>query len=94
MTQTSNRLLDELERLMTDAVGATQGVRREVEAMMRSRAERLIEQMDLVHREDFEAMRQLAQTTREDLDTLTTRLAKIEAQLAALSVADATHSRG
>lgn len=94
MTQTSNRLLDELARLMTDAVGATQGVRREVEAMMRSRAERLIEQMDLVHREDFEAMRQLAQTTREDLDTLTARLTKIEAQLASLSVADATHSRG
>ena len=94
MTQTSNRLLDELARLMTDAVGATQGMRREVEAIMRSRAERLIEQMDLVHREDFEAMRQLAQTTREDLDTLTARLTKIEAQLAASGVADATHSRG
>lgn len=81
MTQTSNRLLDELARLMTDAMGATQGVRREVEAIMRSRAERLIDQMDLVHREDFEAMRELAQRTREAHDRLEARVEELEKRL-------------
>ena len=78
MTQTSNRFLDELARLMTDAIGATSGVRREVETLMRSRAERLIEQMDLVHREDFEAMRELARNTREELDRLALRVKALE----------------
>ena len=81
MTQTSNRLLDELARLMTDAMGATQGVRREVEAIMRSRAERLIDQMDLVHREDFEVMRELAQRTREAHDRLEVRVEELEKRL-------------
>ena len=81
MTQSNHRLLDEFARLMTDALGATQGVRREVEAMMRSRAERLIDQMDLVHREEFEAMRELAQSTREAHDKLAEKFAALEARL-------------
>lgn len=81
MTQTTNRLLDEFAKLMTDAIGATQGVRREVEAVMRSRAERLIEQMDLVPREDFEAMRELLQRTREAHDELDERVKRLEARL-------------
>ncbi|MDP2732010.1 MAG: accessory factor UbiK family protein, partial [Hoeflea sp.] len=60
MNSGSNRLLDELAKLMTDAAGAAQGVRREVETGMRSQLERLINSMDLVKREEFEAVRDMA----------------------------------
>lgn len=81
MTQTSNRFLDELARLMTDAIGATEGVRREAETFMRARAEKLVEQMDLVPREDFEAMRELAQRTREEQEQLAARVRLLEEKL-------------
>jgi ferredoxin len=55
MTNGSNRVLDELAKLVTDAAGAAQGVRREVETAVRGQAERLLNTMDVVQREDFEA---------------------------------------
>ena len=55
MTQTSNRLFDEMARLMNDAAGAAQGVKREVETVMRGQAERILRDLDLVKREEFEA---------------------------------------
>ena len=65
MTQTQNRILDELGRLFTNAAGAAQGVRTEVETLVRAQAERLVADMDLVGREEFEAVRAMAQLALE-----------------------------
>jgi len=79
MTQTTSRLFDELARLMTDAAGAAQGVRKEVETMMRAQAEKILRDFDMVPREEFEAVREMAQKAREQNEALEKRLAKIEA---------------
>lgn len=78
MNNGSNRLLDELAKLMTDAAGAAQGVRREVETGMRSQLERLLNSMDLVKREEFEAVRDMAIKAREENDALSARLDAME----------------
>ena len=83
MTQTSNRLLDEFAKMMTDAAGVAQGVRREVETVMRSQAERFLGDMNLVQREEFEVVRDMAVRARDENDVLRQRLAALEAQLAA-----------
>jgi BMFP domain-containing protein YqiC len=82
MTQTNNRLLDELAKLLTDAAGAAQGVRREAETLMRSQAERFVREMELVSREEFEAVKAMAQKAREENDALAARIAALETQLA------------
>ncbi|WP_412049762.1 MULTISPECIES: accessory factor UbiK family protein [unclassified Hoeflea] len=81
MTSGPNRFLDELAKLMTDAAGATQGLRREAETAMRSQLERLMNSMDLVKREEFEAVRDMAVKAREENDALAARLAALEAKL-------------
>lgn len=83
MTQTSNRLFDEFAKLMTDAAGAAQGVRREVETIMKAQGERLVAGMDLVQREEFEAVKEMAAKAREENAQLLERIAKLEATLAA-----------
>jgi BMFP domain-containing protein YqiC len=83
MTQTNNRLLEEFARLMTDAAGAAQGARREVETVIRAQGERVLRQMDVVSREEFEAVKAMAQKAREENDALAERMAKLEARLAA-----------
>ncbi|MBN8995529.1 MAG: accessory factor UbiK family protein [Rhizobiales bacterium] len=82
MTQTSNRLLDEMARLMTDAAGVAQGVRREAETAFRSQMERFIAGMDLVKREDFEVVREMASKARTENEALAARVAALEARLA------------
>ena len=81
MTQTNNRVLDELARLMTDAVGAAQGARREVETVMRAQAERMLRGMDLVQREEFEAVKAMAEKARAENERLEARLAALEIQM-------------
>lgn len=81
MTQTSNRILDDLARLMTDAVGAAQGARREVETLMRGQAERMLRGMDLVQREEFEAVKAMAEKARAENERLEARIAALEARL-------------
>ena len=78
MNSGSNRLLDELAKVMTDAAGAAQGVRREMETAMRSQLERLLNSMDLVKREEFEAVRDMAIKAREENDALAARLDALE----------------
>lgn len=82
MTQTSNPILDELARMMTDAAGAAQGVKREVEQLMRSQGEKLLREMDVVSREEFEAVKAMAAKARNDAEDLKARLAAVEAKLA------------
>ena len=83
MTQTSNRIFDDLARLMTDAAGMAQGVRREVEGVVKAQLERLIRDMDVVSREEFEAVRDMAALARDENERLAKRLAALEARLAA-----------
>ncbi|WP_422371171.1 accessory factor UbiK family protein [Hoeflea sp.] len=83
MNSGPNRILDELAKLMTDAAGAAQGVRREAETAIQAQLERLINSMDLVKREEFEAVREMAAKAREENDALSARLDQLEKKLAA-----------
>ncbi|WEX07884.1 accessory factor UbiK family protein [Chelativorans sp. AA-79] len=83
MTNGPNRILDEFAKMVTDAAGAAQGVRREFETMFRSQTERILNSMDLVQREDFEAVREMAIKAREENAALLDRIAALEAKLAA-----------
>lgn len=82
MTQTSNRILDDLAKLMTDAAGAAQGVRREVNGVVRSQVDKLLADVDVVRREEFEAVKAMAEKARAENERLAARLADIEARLA------------
>jgi BMFP domain-containing protein YqiC len=83
MTQGTNRILDELAKLMTDAAGAAQGVKREVEGAFRAQGERFLNSMDLVQREEFDAVMAMAQKAREENESLSKRMDALEAQLGA-----------
>jgi BMFP domain-containing protein YqiC len=78
MTQTSNRFFDEVARLMNDAAGVATGVRREFETMMRSQAERILRDLDVVKREEFEAVKEMAALAREENEALRARIAALE----------------
>lgn len=82
MPQTNNRFLDDLARLMTGAAGAADGARREFETLLKAQGERMIGSMDLVQREEFEAVKAMAQRAREENEDLKARIAKLEAALA------------
>lgn len=84
MTQTSNRFLDELSKLLTDTAGAAQGMRREFETLVKSQGERILRDMDIVRREEFEAVKEMAARAREENDRLSERLAALERDLADL----------
>ena len=83
MTQTNNRFLDELAKLMTDAAGAAQGMRRDFETMLKAQGERLLRDMDVVQREEFEAVKEMASKAREENEQLAARVAALEALVAA-----------
>lgn len=82
MTQTTNKLFDDFAKLMTDAAGAAEGVRRETETLMRAQIEKFLRDMNVVTREDFEVVREMAQKARQENDALAARVAALEAQLA------------
>ena len=81
MTQTSNRFFDEVAKLMNDAAGVAGGVRREFDTMMRTQAERILRDLDVVQREDFEAVKAMAQKAREENELLKQRIAALEAAI-------------
>jgi BMFP domain-containing protein YqiC len=83
------RIFDELAKLMTDAAGVAQGVRREAETAVKTQAERLLATMDVVSREEFEAVRDMAALARDENEALKTRLAVLEQKLAASPAAAA-----
>ena len=81
MTQTSNRFFDEIGRLMNDAAGAAQGVKREVDAVVRNQAERILRDLDIVKREEFEAVKDMARLAREENEALKARIGLLETSL-------------
>jgi len=82
MTQTSNRFFDDMARLMNDAAGVAQGVRREFDAIFRTQAERILRELDVVRRDEFEAVKDMARLAREENEALKARIAALEAKLA------------
>ena len=77
------RFLDDLARLMTDAAGIAQGARREVETVVRSQGERFAQQLDLVQRDEFEAVREMAAQARMENESLRAELDELKASMAA-----------
>jgi BMFP domain-containing protein YqiC len=82
MTQTSNRFFDEVARLMNDAAGVASGVRREFDTLFRTQAERILRDLDVVQREEFEAVKEMARLAREENEALKARIAALEAKIA------------
>jgi BMFP domain-containing protein YqiC len=83
MTQTTNRFLDEFAKLMTDAAGAADGLKREITAVVRAQSERVLNEMDVVKREEFEAVKAMAEKARAENERLEARITELESQLAA-----------
>ena len=82
MTQTSNRILDEMARLMNDAAGVAQGVRREFDTVAKSQIERILRDLDVVRRDEFEAVKEMARLAREENEALKARIAALEVRAA------------
>jgi BMFP domain-containing protein YqiC len=74
-----NRVLDDFARLITDATEVAQGVRREAETAVKSQLDRLLATMDVVSREEFEAVKQMAAMAREKNEKLSQRVTALEA---------------
>jgi len=79
--QTDNRVLDGMARFLTNAAGAAQAFKAEMETMVKARVERLIADLDFVPREEFDAVRAMAAKARAENDKLSTRVADLEAKL-------------
>jgi BMFP domain-containing protein YqiC len=89
MTNGPNRLLDDFAKLLTDAAGAAQGVRREFETAFRAQAEKLLNSMEVVQREEFDAMRDMLVKCRAENKDLSAKLEAMEARIAALETGGA-----
>jgi len=87
MVQTTNRFFDEVARVMNDAAGVAQGVRREFETLFRAQAERILRDLAVVQREEFDAVKEMAQRAREENEALKARIAALEAKLGVASAA-------
>jgi BMFP domain-containing protein YqiC len=83
MTQTSNRIFDEMARLMNDAAGVATGVRREFDTLFKTQAERILRDLEVVQREEFEAVREMARLAREENEALKARIEALEAKVSA-----------
>ena len=87
MTQTTNRFLDEIARLINDAAGVASGMKREVDTVVRTQADRILRELDVVKREEFEAVKDMVRLAREENEALKARIAALEAKIGAAGVA-------
>lgn len=83
--QTENRLLDDLARMANGALNTLSGLREEIETRVRERVERMLADMDMVPREEFDAIKAMAQKARAEQEELAARVAELERKLAELS---------
>jgi BMFP domain-containing protein YqiC len=91
--QTQNRLLDDLARVATGALGAFSGMRDEVETRMKEQFERVLGRMNLVTREEFDAVRAMAAKARAAQEALEKRVAALEARLGLTAPKSASPAR-
>jgi hypothetical protein len=87
--QTSNRLFDDLARVASGAFNTLSGLREEIETRVRERVERMAADLDLVTREEFDAVRAMAAKARESQEELEAKVTRLEAQLAGQAAAAA-----
>jgi hypothetical protein len=80
MTTASSRFFEEVAKLMGNAAGAAQGLRREIDTLVKAQVERVLNELDVVQREEFEAVRAMAQAAREENERLAARIAELEAK--------------
>lgn len=78
MTQTTSRFFDEIAKLMTDAAGAAQGFRQDAENLFRSQAEKVLRDLEVVQREEFEAVKAMAAKALEENERLLKRIEVLE----------------
>ena len=83
--QTDNRLFDDLARVANGAINTLSSVREEIESRLRERVERWLTEMDMVPREEFEAIKEIAQKARAEQEDLSVKVAALEQQLAAVT---------
>ncbi|MFD0916381.1 accessory factor UbiK family protein [Pseudahrensia aquimaris] len=81
MSQGPSRIFDEFAKLLTDATGVAQGARREVETAIKSQGERFLSQMDLVQRDEFEAVKEMASKARMENEALRAELEELKAAM-------------
>ncbi len=81
--QTDSHILDDMARVATGAMGAASGLKGEFDAMVRRRLEAILARMDLVPRDEFDAVKEMAARARSENEELAERLARLEARLAA-----------
>lgn len=84
MVDGPNKLFDEFAKLMTDAAGVAQGMRKEGETVFKAQAERMLNSLDLVKRDDFDAVKEMAANARDENDKLHELVAKLEERIIAL----------
>lgn len=84
MNQGPNRIFDEFAKLMTDGAGVAQGIKREAETAFRAQAEGFLANMDLVKREEFDVVREMASRAREENEALRTEIATLKKQMTAI----------
>ena len=84
MPQTTGRVFDEIAKLMTDAAGAMQGARGEIDNAMRSKAEKVLRDIDIVQREEFDAVKAMALKAREENDELRAEVKALREEIANL----------
>jgi len=87
--QTRNRILDDMARVASGALGTATGLRGEVDALIRERLKRVLGDMELVDREEFEAVKAMAAKARTEQEKMVTTIAALQAELAALKGAGA-----
>ena len=80
--QTRDKIFDDISQLMTNAAGMAQGMKTEADTALKSWMERWLADADLVTREEFDAVREMAVKAREENESLSARIAELEARLA------------
>ncbi|MGI9512643.1 MAG: accessory factor UbiK family protein [Anderseniella sp.] len=93
MTSPSSRFFDELAKVMTNAAGAAQGARREVDNLVKAQIERVLADIQVVQREEFDVVRDMASMARTENEALRARIADLEAKLDALQSKPATAAK-
>ena len=81
MAQNNSRMFDELAKFMSNAAGAAQGMRKEIDHMVQTQVERVLNNLNVVRREDFEVVRDMAEKARTQNTELAARLSELEKKL-------------
>ncbi len=93
MTSPSSRFFDELAKVMTNAAGAAQGARREVDNLVKAQIERVLADIQIVQREEFDVVRDMASMARTENEALRAQIVALETRLAALEAKPATAAK-